>query len=57
MFQKEWKSFRLRKHRFKTGRKFAFFQSGQTMVFVKKLNVFPSIVLKRVLKSCKRKEP
>ena len=27
-FHKEWKSFRLRKHRFKTGPKIAFFQSG-----------------------------
>ena len=27
-FQKEWKSFRLRKHRFKTGPKIAFLQSG-----------------------------
>ena len=62
-FQKEWKSFRLKKRRFKIGLKSAFFQSGQNMVFVKKLNLFPFIVLmqnesiKRVLKSCKTKKP
>ena len=42
--------------------KFAFLQRGYTMVFVKKLNFFPSFVLmengsiKRVPKSCKTKK-
>ena len=35
----------IKKHRFKTGQKFGFFQRGYTMVFVQKLTLFPPFVL------------
>ena len=52
-----------RVRRIKKCLKFTFFQRGSSMVFVKKLNLFPSFVLmqnesiKRVLKSSKTKKP